>query len=45
MMWEQLSRAFPHVEQAAENLSFVVGRLDISRNGEFPKGMTPKPLD
>jgi flagellar hook-associated protein FlgK len=45
-MWAQLSRAFSHLEEAAEWMSKHMGYRPEIRNGDcFPRGMTPTPKD
>ena len=45
-LWGQLERGFKHVHSAADDLAREMG-ITLNTNGatEFPKGLTPKPLD
>jgi len=45
-LWQQLSRAFPYVDKAASDFAALSGQqLNISMNGEYPRGLTPTPAD
>lgn len=45
-MWRQLQRGFKYVDEAASDYAALTGEeLDVSGATEFPKGLTPDPLD
>ena len=44
-LWRELSRGFPHVDEAAASFKALSGRsLNIEGAKQFPKGLTPEPL-
>ena len=44
-MWRELSRGFPHVDEAAVGTFRIMGTAFDTRNSDqFPSGLTPEPL-